>query len=198
MTTALLALSILAQPQDDGYMRMVGYRAASHKPDTEAPGGFAPSENYPTAVGPVRSSGRFRLTLTIASAGVGTLKVTNQYANEMIFRAQDSALPIVQEAKDSKGIWRPIEFLPPADCGNSYHRLFLPGDHEWTFSTFLEQQGTKTRIRARMTTDTAVVYSNEIDGFIGAHRFELSPQHSQMFKIQNIDGIPTVINKRAG
>ena len=38
-------------------------------------------------------------------------------------RQQDGTVRMIQEAKDSSGEWKPIEFWQNTSCGNSYYRL---------------------------------------------------------------------------
>lgn len=109
----------------------------------------------------------------------------NQTGREAAFSAQDSALPIVQEAQDSKGKWRPIEFFLPATCGNSYNWLFLSDRSKWTFKTVSDQKGVKTIVRVRLLTGMGAIYSNEVDALVDPHRFELPPSCT----IKEVDGI---------
>jgi hypothetical protein len=54
------------------------------------------------------------------------LLLVNRTKVEAEFPASDSRLSIIQEAQDSEGNWKAIEYLPSSWCGNSYHRVFSP------------------------------------------------------------------------
>ena len=53
--------------------------------------------------------------------------VMNKGSDTVFFQAQDSRLQMNLQALDSTGEWRNIRYLPNSSCGNSCHKLFLPG-----------------------------------------------------------------------
>ena len=54
------------------------------------------------------------------------LFVANTRQDTSFFSAQDSRLFLKLQAKDQRGEWRDIEYLPNSWCGNSYHTLISP------------------------------------------------------------------------
>lgn len=57
----------------------------------------------------------------------------NTSKDTAFFDAQDSRLELKMQAKDEKGKWQDIEYLPSSWCGNSYHTLYLPPESYWDF-----------------------------------------------------------------
>ncbi|MCX6849820.1 MAG: hypothetical protein NTY98_12940 [Verrucomicrobia bacterium] len=96
------------------------------------------------------------------------LMVVNRTGKEVTFRAQDSRVHITREAQTPEGVWKPIELMSPSFCGNSYHRVFLPDKHCWTFAAPVFAGSLKTKMRFLLVVSelTDVTYSNEFDGFI--------------------------------
>jgi len=95
------------------------------------------------------------------------LMVVNRTSKEVTFRAQDSRVHIICQAQTPEGIWKPIERLSNRDCGNSYHRVFLPDKHYWTFAVPVFAGSLKTKMRFKLVSEkTDVTYSNEFEGFI--------------------------------
>ncbi|MGE3800433.1 MAG: WG repeat-containing protein [Candidatus Kapaibacterium sp.] len=121
------------------------------------------------------------------------LYVVNRTSDTVVFQAQDSRLYLKLQARDMRGEWRDIEYLPSSWCGNSYHYLYLPPETYWNF-TIPEYSGAfKTLLRAELTyfeVDTAdesnnsdefywmslrgnevIIYSNEFEGSINPAQF---------------------------
>lgn len=158
--------------------------AKSQLKDTTAPGGFGPSNNipqkaerinvanalfliaHPNVVEPFGDSPGMRVTLV-------------NYTKELLsFDAVDSRLGIVQQAQDADGAWRPVEYLPMSDCGNSYHRLFLAPNYFWAFAAPRYQGTMPTKLRfALKLADGATLYSNTFGGSVNPTQFtdQLSP-----------------------
>lgn len=72
----------------------------------------------------------------------------NTTRDTAFFDAQDSRLELKMQAKDEKGTWRDIEYLPGSWCGNSYHTLYLPPNQYWDFviPEFTGSMNTQIRI----------------------------------------------------
>jgi hypothetical protein len=106
------------------------------------------------------------------------LTVANTAQDTLYFAAQDSRLYLNIQAKDRKGEWKDIEYLPSSWCGNSYHSLFLPPDHYWKFTIPVYEGEFKTKLRAQLLfkksnnqKEDDVLYSNEFDGSINQGQF---------------------------
>jgi hypothetical protein len=108
------------------------------------------------------------------------LVLVNRTSKEVTFRAQDSRVHIICQAQTPEGIWKPIERLSNSDCGNSYHRVFLPDKHCWTFAVPVFAGSLKTKMRFKLVSEkTDVTYSNEFEGFINPAQWTESKPDSQ-------------------
>ena len=104
--------------------------------------------------------------------------VANTSTDTLYFSAQDSRLYMKIQAKDKKGEWRDIEYLPSSWCGNSYHTLFLAPGQGWEFSSPAYHGEFKTKLRAQLMYQKSflqkssdIIYSNEFDGSINPGQF---------------------------
>jgi hypothetical protein len=108
----------------------------------------------------------------------------NTTSNDIIFEAQNRRLNMVVQAKDTKGEWRDIEYLPNSWCGNSYHYLTLESNKYWHFTTPVYEGILKTKLRIRLeyidTKDIKnskwkkkiiTLFSNEYDGSVNPAQF---------------------------
>lgn len=79
---------------------------------------------------------------------------------------------MLQEAKNKKGEWKPIEFYDDfAFCGNSFwSKEFLP--KHYAVSKIYKYQGNfKTKLRLKLKTGNKIIYSNEFSGSINLEQF---------------------------
>jgi len=147
--------------------------------DKKATGGFGTSGNSPKRVMD-RKIGRDGQVVLVALSqeqvpfnrnyrGLRLLLV-NLTKREAEFPATDSQLNIVQEARDARGKWRPIEYLATSWCGNSDHRVFLPSGHYWEFAAPAYTGSIKTKLRFVLQGKNPL-YSNEFDGSINLSQF---------------------------
>lgn len=89
---------------------------------------------------------------------------------------QDYCIPMIQEALDSDGIWKPVEFWWNSWCGNSYYYVYLAPKH-FLMTRIIKYDGnfaTKLRIKARITfpgNKERTIYSNEFNGKINKNQF---------------------------
>ncbi len=104
--------------------------------------------------------------------------VTNSSKDTIYFNAQDSRLYLKLQAKNKKGEWQDIEYLPSSWCGNSYHMVYLASGECWEFNAPIYHGEVKTKLRAQLyykkTIDQEkedLIYSNEIDGSINPGQF---------------------------
>lgn len=192
MRPLLLALCALAAPAlvlaGDGFSSRVMLRGYCHG-DSEAwegLGGHGRSSNRPGPI-PEDERGKHEAVVLVArldrptdfrgTTGL-TLLLINATGERQGFRASDSRLPIVQEALDRSGAWRPIEYLPSSWCGNSYHTVFLePGEH-WAFAAPRYEGPFATRLRFRLDRGETPVYSQELEGSIHETQFTDKEGHT--------------------
>ena len=163
-----------------------GYCLAGSRVDTKALGGFGQSDNASKRVvdrglgrdGQLALSALSQTTVPFAGKYRGMrLLLVNRTNREAEFPASDSRLSIVQEAQDSKGQWRPVEYLPSSSCGNSYHRVFLSANHYWEFSTPVYTGSLKTKLRFVLQ-GKQPLYSNEFAGSVNPGQFTQKEGHT--------------------
>ena len=166
------------------YMQPGHFRAGSPIVDREALGGFASSDNYPRRLDrPVPADAISLIALPgVPAAFKGPFQgfrviLANTTGQQVPFQAVDSRLSIVREALDTEGNWRPVEYLTSSWCGNSYHRVFLPPDHYWSFAAPVYQGPFHTAMRFVLYADHGVdpIYSNSFPGSIHPEQFSLEP-----------------------
>jgi hypothetical protein len=153
------------------------YLVGTHIKDEEA-GGFAPCDNLPEDLNGKSWGTKGAIAIVAFPAEPVmffehrgfTVRVINRTADPVPFKAFDSSLDMMREAKDAEGTWREIESLPSAICGNSYHRVTLGPDQYWLIPA-CEYTGpikTKMRLRLKIGKDQPAIYSNEFDGLVTA------------------------------
>jgi hypothetical protein len=162
------------------------FYAASPINDRRAVGGHGKSINYSRPIGhSVLNPGLSLIALPTVDAVFNDryrgfkVILANTTQRTVALNASDSRLDIVLEALSTDGGWRPVEHLPQSWCGNSYHRLFLPRGHAWTFVAPHYEGDFATRLRFVLKRDNPL-YSNEFDGRINLGQFgpprEYQPQ----------------------
>ena len=161
--------------------------AGSKIKDSTALGGFGASDNYPQPIQThkesVQESGKGLYLLaqpqvaTRLGPNPGMRVVLVNRTDELLrFEAADSRIAILQEALDANGQWVAIEQMPRCFCGNSFHRVFLPSNHFWAFSTPRYQGAFKTKLRYSMTlADGSRLHSNAFPGSVHPQQFQAPP-----------------------
>ncbi len=163
------------------------FRAGSAIVDREALGGFAPSDNYPKRLDqPAPADAISLIALPEVSATFdGSFQgfrviLANTTRKAVPFPAADSRLGIIREALDTEGNWKPIEYLTSSSCGNSFHHVFLPPDHYWSFAAPVYEGPFDTTMRFVLYFDYEVdpIYSNSFPGSIYPEQFSIE-QHQE-------------------
>jgi len=99
----------------------------------------------------------------------------NNSEDTILFTGQDGRLNIIREAKNKKGDWKPIEFLPFAHCGNSFHEVYIKHNQYWEFIVPTYHGDLKTKLRFKATlADGTIVYSDPYNGSINENQFIMS------------------------
>lgn len=161
------------------------FYAGSRIEDKNALGGFGPSENFPKAINSKLNLPQGKISLialpdeeTVFAGKYKGIKLllVNATGQKTQFSASDSRLNIVQEALDSDGKWKPVEYLPSSWCGNSYHTVFLGANEYWEFTAARFTGKFKTKLRFRLDerrskNETTAIYSNEFEGGINKEQF---------------------------
>ncbi len=174
------------------FMQWAHCYAGSRIKDTEAPGGFGASDNFPLPIESAAAKAAptpYLLAQPDVLSILGkdkdkgdvmgmTLLLVNPSDKLLAFPAQDSVLSILQEAKDDQGEWRAIEYPPQSFCGNSYHRVMLPANHYWSFRVPRYKGSLQTMLRFRFSGSNGVSYlSNEFKGSVNPEQFAKRQGH---------------------
>ena len=109
--------------------------------------------------------------------------LANNTGDNVGFAASDSRLYIVQEAIDTDGKWKPVEYLPSSWCGNSYHTVYLPSHEYWEFAAARYTGKRPTRFRIKVTIEqsaekTRTILSNEFAGSVNPKQFTVQQGHT--------------------
>ncbi len=112
------------------------------------------------------------------------LYVKNYSKKAINFEAQDSRLYMKLQAKNKKGEWQDIEYLPGSWCGNSYHSVDLSPKAYWEFDLPIYTGEFETSIRAELsyvnpeTNKEEFIYSNEFSGSVNPGQFWRKPEYA--------------------
>lgn len=158
-----------------------GYCYAYSKTETAAyqGGGWAMSKNQPKLLN--RRSPQ-QTTLLLEEED-GKLYIKNFSKDTVMFNAQDSRLYLKLQAKNKKGVWQDIEYLPSSWCGNSYHQVALPPQMYWEFERAQYEGIFETELRAELqytdatTGKKAFMYSNTFKGSVNPGQFWRKPTY---------------------
>jgi len=159
------------------YMSPAHYHAYGVlKPDSN---GWSVSNNIPK---PITKQNTTTNQLTLIEEN-GQLFLKNFSKQGISLAAQDSRLDIKLQAKNKKGTWADIEYLPNSWCGNSYHTIALPSLYFWEFTLPKYQGSFNTELRATLSyTETGAekpktIYSNTFKGSVNPGQFWRKPNY---------------------
>lgn len=106
--------------------------------------------------------------------------VKNNIKDTLQISCQDSHLFLLQEAKNEKGEWKPIEYWSYSWCGNSYRSRKI-GPNEIIKSKSFNYSGSYvTEIRFKLFNNNKVYYSNVLKGTIELSQFMISETRKKM------------------
>ncbi len=99
--------------------------------------------------------------------------IINKSKNTILLTFEDiSGFKIIQEALDSSGNWRPIQYWHWNWCGNAYMCLSLQPNHYALTRTTKFTGKYKTKLRLKLRYFNRSFYSNEFDGTINYSQFK--------------------------
>jgi len=99
------------------------------------------------------------------------LIIYNNTSNSIRIPIEDNQLILVQEAKDQKGNWKPVEYFMHSTCGNSYSSLQVPNQKSCQFMIIKYCGEFKTKMRVRICLNNDTYFSNEFDGYVNSQQF---------------------------
>lgn len=177
----LLPAAAMLRPPKPGMELLSYYRAGAPGKDHRGLGGWGGSDNMavPIDAAKLGLSRAEELSAPVlvamptesvsANAGLDgfALYLANGTSQTIELRAQDSALPIVCEARTESGEWVAIDARPGATCGNSYHWISLHPGRMWRLAAPAYEGTLETPLRFTLTMqDGAAIHSAEIPGRI--------------------------------
>jgi|GEM_PF-4637254 len=97
----------------------------------------------------------------------------NPHADSIMFTTQDNQVRMIQEAKDRRGRWKPIEYWEFSTCGNSYFPAILPPLDFALIKMPVYHGDFETEIRLKMEFKKQVIYSAPFKGSINESQFKI-------------------------
>lgn len=192
--TALTSMAQLNPGQLAAYMAPARYPATSLIEDPEAPGGHGVAEGFPPTPLDRRLEGGLRL-------------VIEPQENQLHLRIQNGGQPVWLSATDGNlsawmelrdgDTWKPAEYHMWATCGNSYHRVVLPSQHEFTFLRVLPGGRWSTQARFGVKVGEEVVYSNAVPVRTTRNRLLLNPDLAREHEVHTEWTVPTLVPRRS-
>lgn len=144
------------------------------RPDPQAIGGYAKSDNAPRLVRLNTPGTSGRLSIIVLPREVTAIEkryrgfrvlVVNKSGEEITFPALNSALKLVREARLPDGSWLWLDEEPRAFCGNSIHNVFLPPGHYWELAAPVTSGTHRVTMRFRLlgTNTTSAPFDGQIE-----------------------------------
>ncbi|HBF21822.1 MAG TPA: hypothetical protein DDW81_17110 [Cryomorphaceae bacterium] len=180
------------------YMNGGYFIAFSEQPNSH--GGYAESQNLPQKIDKALQLPEKELSVTVKTEVHDTLWksylgyrviVANTTRKKIEFFAQDSRLYMKVQAKNPRGEWQDIEYLPSSWCGNSYHSVYLKKNEYWKLTTPVYEGDFETQLRIELEypdpddepenpweRKTRKIYSNEYAGSVNLAQFWRKPGYS--------------------
>lgn len=181
LVVLLLPGLAFARPPQPGMELLSYYRAGAPERDHRGLGGWAGCDNMAVPID-VAKLGLDRaedlpapVLVAVPSESVSAnrgldgfaLYLANGTSQTIELRAQDSALPIVCEARTESGAWVAIDERPGATCGNSYHWISLHPGRMWRLAAPAYEGAMETQVRFTLTMkDGTAIRSAEVPGRI--------------------------------
>ncbi|TXF79218.1 hypothetical protein [Chryseobacterium sp.] len=132
------------------------------------------------------SNSKIQVIAKITNDTVISIYLKNNTEDSLNLSKQDRHLYLIQEAKNKKGEWKPIEYWSNSWCGNSY--LSENVESQKIIKTETEKyNGTfETEIRFKFLIYDEVVYSNQLKGKINVTQFEIPKEFREHSTYKNV------------
>lgn len=98
--------------------------------------------------------------------------IVNNSDQDLLLNIQDRSLQMIQEAQDSNGVWKPIEYWLFSWCGNSYFEFNLEPKTRLAVPIVKYRGDFKTKIRLKLLTTSGFLFSGSFRGSIPYTQFE--------------------------
>ncbi|MGS2727891.1 hypothetical protein ACU8DI_14875 [Psychroserpens sp. BH13MA-6] len=135
---------------------------------------FVPSTEFRIKIeNQVKSKSEINLILEKVKENQYSIYILNKTSDSIKISKQDWSLYLIQEAKDTNGEWKPIEYWQYASCGNSYLSNKLEPNGIIKTESIAYDGNIETDIRFKLLNENKVYYSNSIIGKISENQFKL-------------------------
>lgn len=95
-----------------------------------------------------------------------SFEIRNCRDSSILINTQENFIPFIQEALDSSGNWKPIEYWVNWSCGNAYRKMSIEPDMRIRYPIRKYKGDLKTKIRVKVKINDTVYYSNTFNGSI--------------------------------
>ncbi|MDM8162167.1 hypothetical protein QUH73_20280 [Labilibaculum sp. K2S] len=107
----------------------------------------------------------------------------SNYSTDTIFiPIQDGSLISIIEAKDTEGVWKPIQYWPISGCGNSYYSECILPNQTLLFTVKKNFGSIQTSMRLRLHGTNTIFVSKEYVGTISLDMFKLKENVVQDYR----------------
>ena len=103
-----------------------------------------------------------------------SFSVNNQLDTALKVNTQEYLIPFIQEALDSNGNWRPIEYWINWSCGNAYQQMNLESGESIRYPIRKYRGDFETKIRVKAKINNQIYYSTPFDGSIYLTQMDIS------------------------
>ena len=100
------------------------------------------------------------------------LDLFNCSTDTIILTEQDGDLIAIQEAKNAKGKWEPIEYWYYSWCGDSYSYIDILPYHKTSILCPRYYGSFQTKLRVRIKSNKGILISSEFKGSINPNQFK--------------------------
>lgn len=108
--------------------------------------------------------------------------LTNRQPYDVVLSTRAGLPILIQEAIDTNGVWRPIEYSSVGGCGNAYYSIKLPSNSYLTGGVVKYTGDFETLIRLKLKNDEQILYSTPFKGKINLEQFEIIERHKKMME----------------
>lgn len=129
---------------------------------------------------------RIQIIAKITNDSLFAIYLKNNSKDTLNISTQDWHLYLIQEAKDKKGNWKPIEYWSFSWCGNSYGNEKVASEKILKTESKKYNGEFKTQIRFKLLENNEVFYSNPVICNINLSQFEITDEFKTHHVYKNV------------
>lgn len=133
-----------------------------------------------------RISMAYRMTMENYIEGI-PVYLYNSSNKNAILNTQGMTAFMLQEAKDTNGVWRPIEYQSYGFCGNGYWDYILKPNYYFVMIVPKYYGNYNTELRIKLRNNGKIYYSDTFNGSINLKQFNIPEEIKQKDNIFNWD-----------